>query len=307
MTMRFDGKVAILTGAGRGLGRAQAMLLAELGAKVVVNDLGVAIDGGSPSSAPALEVVEQIKASGGEAVANFSDVSRDEGVKALVAQAVAAFGGVDILVCNAGSITHNCPPDELEPGAFDKQLSLMVSGVGLLASAAWPYLAASGEGRVVLTSSSGGVFGLKVSATYGAAKGGVIGLMRCLTLDGEAVGIKVNALCPLGATRLFDGFSDDEQFNQWFNDRARPEYVAPLVAYLSHRECKPTGRAFLAGLGHISEIFTGLTRGWGAPGHKAEDIRDHFSEIEDRSGYAVPASSLAATGFIIRDAPIRGN
>lgn len=304
--MRFDGKVAVLTGAGRGLGREQALLLARRGAKVVVNDLGVAIDGGSPSSRPAQEVVDLISSEGGQAVANFSDVSCEAGVRNLVAEAVAAFGALDILVCNAGTIAHGTQPDSLSAEGFEQQLNLMVTGVGLLVSAAWPYLAASGEGRILLTSSSGGVFGIKTSAYYGAAKGGVIGLVRCLAMDGEPVGIKVNGLCPLASTRLFAGFSDNETFNQWFDDKARPEYVAPIVAYLSHRECEPTGRTFLAGLGHLSEIFTGLTPGWGLPGHEVEDVRDHFDQITDRTGYNVPTSSTGATGFIIKDAPVRG-
>lgn len=303
--MRFDGKVAVITGAGRGLGRAQGLLLAERGAKVVINDLGAAIDGSSASSEPALEVVNLIKAGGGEAIANFSDVSNDEGVRTLVQDAVDAYGGIDIVVGNAGMTMHGTDPSKLKPDTFEKYLDLMVSGLGLLVGAAWPHLVASGEGRVILTSSSGGVFGLKDNAYYGAAKGGVMGLLRCFALDGEAHGIKVNALCPLGATRLFAGFSDDEEFNTWFNDRARPEFVAPIVGYLAHRDCEPTGRAFLAGLGHVSEIFSGLTPGWSSPGHDIEDIRDHFGEIVDRSGYAVPASSLEATGFIIKDAPVR--
>jgi NAD(P)-dependent dehydrogenase (short-subunit alcohol dehydrogenase family) len=303
--MRFDGKVAVITGAGRGLGRAQALLLAQRGAKVVVNDLGSAIDGSSASSDPAMEVVAQIKAEGGEAIANFSDVSTDDGVRDLVRETVDAYGRLDILVGNAGMTMHGSDPSTLTPEMFDKYLDLMVSGLGLLVAAAWPHLVASGEGRVILTSSSGGVFGLKGNAYYGAAKGGVMGLLRCLALDGEEHGIKVNALCPLGATRLFAGFTDDEAFNNWFNDRARPEYVAPIVGYLAHRDCEPTGRAFLAGLGHVSEIFSGLTPGWSLPGHKIEDVRDNFAQIADRTGYAVPTSSMEGTGFVIKDAPVR--
>ncbi|UZW57421.1 SDR family NAD(P)-dependent oxidoreductase [Sphingobium sp. JS3065] len=302
--MRYDGKVAVITGAGRGLGREQALLLAERGAKLVVNDLGIAIDGSAPSSGPAQEVVDLIRQRGGEAVANFSDVSQDVGVRQLIADAVEAFGGVDIVVGNAGRTMHGAEPDSLTPELFEQYLSLMLSGLGLLVSAAWPYLAKSGEGRIILTSSSGGIFGLRSNPYYGAAKGGVIGLLRCLALDGEPVGIKVNALCPLGSTRLFAGFSTDENFNNWFNDRAKPEYVAPLVAYLAHRDCEATGRAFLAGLGHISEIFTGLTPGLNMPGHNMEDIRDNFAQITDREGYAQPTSALGATGFMISDAPV---
>ncbi|WP_189621827.1 SDR family NAD(P)-dependent oxidoreductase [Novosphingobium colocasiae] len=305
MTMRFDGKVAIVTGAGRGLGREQALLLARCGASVVVNDLGVAINGAFPSSDPAQEVVDLIRSEGGKAIANFSDVSTNEGVRNLVADAVKAFGGVDILVGNAGITMHGTAPENLVPEVFDKYLDLMVSGLGLLVAAAWPYLKASRAGRIVLTSSSGGIFGLQANPYYCAAKGGVIGLLRSLTLDGEAFGIKVNALCPLGSTRLFAGFTTDEEFNRWFDDRARPEYVAPMVGYLSHADCEPTGRAFLVGLGHVSEIFFGLTQGWNSRGHTIEDIRDHFAEIADRTGYVVPTSSMTATGSIIKDAPVR--
>jgi NAD(P)-dependent dehydrogenase (short-subunit alcohol dehydrogenase family) len=306
MIMSFKDKVAVVTGAGRGLGREQALLLAERGARVVVNDLGIAIDGSSPSSGPASEVVELIRAKGGQAIADFSDVSQDQGVKALVANAVEAFGGIDILVGNAGRTMHGAEPDNLTPELFDDYLDLMVSGLGLLVSAAWPHLAASGEGRIILTSSSGGIFGLRSNPYYGAAKGGAIGLLRCLALDGEEVGIKVNALCPLGSTRLFAGFSDDETFNNWFNEKAKPEYVAPIVAYLAHTDCEPTGRIFLAGLGHVSEIFVGITKGYNKLGHDIEDVRDHFSRIADREGYGVPASALEATGFMISDAPISG-
>lgn len=306
MEMRFDGKVAIVTGAGRGLGREQALLFARRGAKVVVNDLGVAIDGSDPSGEPAEEVVAAIRSEGGTAIADQSDVSTERGVRALVENAVTAFGSIDILVCNAGTIAYDTLPANLLQDKFDQQLHLMVSGVGLLVGAAWQYLAQSGEGRIVLTSSTGGIFGLPANAYYGAAKGGVIGMLRCLAIDGEGAGIKINAICPLGFSRLFAGFSDDETFNKWFIDNARAEYVAPLVGYLAHRQCDPNGRVFSSGLGHVSEIFTAITSGWSMRGHGIEDIRDNFGEITDKAKYAVPATALESSGFMFKDAPISG-
>lgn len=304
--MRFDGKVAVVTGAGRGLGREQALLLARRGARVIVNDLGGAIDGTMPSQQPANEVVDSILAEGFIAEPDFNDVSTPAGIRSLVDHAVTTFGAIDVLVCNAGTIVYGGTPDLLDAATFDRLHDLMVSGVGLLVGAAWPHLARSGEGRVILMSSSGGVFGIPANATYGAAKGGVIGLLRCLAIDGGPLGIKVNAVCPLAISRLFEGFSDDQAFNDWFAANARPEYVAPLVGYLAHRDCEPTGRVFNSGMGHVAEIFTGLTQGWKQQGHAIEDIRDHFDAITDRAGYAVPATALESTGLLFADAPLAG-
>lgn len=304
MTLRLDGKIAIVTGAGRGLGRSEALLLAERGANVVCNDLGVGIKSSDPSADPANEVCAEIRAAGGNAVADTNDVSTADGVRGLVEQAIEAFGGVDIIIANAGTTVHGTPPDQLKGEVFRKQLDLMVSGVGLLVGAAWPHLVRSGVGRVVVTSSTGGVFGSWDNAYYGAAKMGVVGLARSLALDGEPHGIKVNAVCPLGITRLFEGYSDDENFNRWFRENAPPEAVAPLVAYLAHADCEPTGRIFSTGLGHVSEIFVGLTPGWRKVHHTAEDIRDHFAEITDRTTYTIPATPLEATAAMLADAPI---
>jgi len=302
MDMRFDGKVAVITGAGRGLGRSEALLLAGRGARVVVNDLGVERDGHGRSTAPAQMVVDKIVSAGGIAIANGADVATEAGVRALISDAVQAFGGVDILVCNAGIITHNIEPPNIQWAELQRLLDLMVSGYAMTISAAWPHLMASQAGRVVLTSSTG-MLGLRGAAPYGAAKGGVFGLTRCLAVDGEPHGIKVNAICPLGMTRLFEGFSDDAGFNARFSKNAKPEYVAPTVGYLSHEECEPTGRLFLTGVGSVSELFVGSTPGWRQVDHEIEDVRANFAAITNTEGFVTPATGLAAGAALLRDMP----
>ncbi|MDF8335316.1 SDR family NAD(P)-dependent oxidoreductase [Novosphingobium cyanobacteriorum] len=302
--MSFDGRVVIVTGAARGLGRAYAMLLAQRGACVVINDLGVAIDGTGPSPEPAEAVASLIRAHGGKAIADHSDISTQSGVRSLVARTVEEFGAVDALVCNAGTIGYGTTPDKIEPDQFNSQLSLMVTGVGLLIGAAWDWLKRSGEGRIVLMSSAGGMFGIPANPYYTSAKGGVIGLLRGLAIDGAVFGIKVNAVCPLAYTRLFEGFSEDVAFNTWFKDNAKAEYVAPIVGYLAHSACEPTGRVFSSGLGHVSEVFIGLTAGWKQRAHSIEDIRDNFAQIVDRDGFAVPATAIESSATMFGDAPI---
>ncbi|WP_288483399.1 SDR family oxidoreductase [uncultured Novosphingobium sp.] len=246
----------------------------------------------------------ETRGAGGEAIADVSDVSTHDGVRALVDHAMEVFGQLDIIVANAGTITYDTPPEDLRPEPFASQFALMVTGVGLLVGAAWPHLVRSGAGRIVLTSSAGATFGSHHNAYYTAAKTAVVGITRAFALDGEGLGIKTNAICPLGMSHLFEGFSTDEIFNRWFEDNARPEAVAPMVAYLAHADCAPSKRVFSTGLGHVSEIFTGLTKGWHQAGHTPEDIRDQFTLIEDRSGYTVPMSALESTGAMFRDAPL---
>ena len=283
--LRFDGRVAIVTGAGRGIGRAYARLLAARGAQVVVNDLGGSVAGDGADRAPASSVVAEIVAAGGTAVADTHDVSRVEGAEAVVATALEEFGCVDVLVNNAGIMRWADMP-EVDADAVHAHLAVHTLGSFHTARAAWPHLVDQHYGRIVMTTSSG-VLGLRGNVAYATAKGGVIGLMRSLATAGARHGIHVNAIAPAAYTRMAGaGASPDEPLAA----RLAPELVAPMVAFLAHESCDTTGEIYTAGAGRFARLFIASTPGYvhtdGPP--TIEDVAANWSTINDESDYFVP-------------------
>ena len=279
MSIDFKGKVAIVTGAGAGLGRIHALELARRGAKVVVNDLGSSVDGSGGSSAAAQAVVEEIKAAGGEAIANGASVSDKKGAESIVADAVKAFGTVDILINNAG-ILRDKSFSKMTLEDFELIVSVHLLGSVYVTKAAWPVMIEKGYGRIVMTTSSSGLYGNFGQTNYGAAKLGVIGLMNTLKIEGEKKNIRVNAIAPIAATRMTEGLGIPEEFFK----KLKPELVTPAVIYLCS-ENAPTGTIIEAGAGHYSKVAI-----LEAPGAKlgdsvtAEDIEANFAKITDMTG-----------------------
>ncbi len=277
--IRFDGKVAIVTGAGGGLGRQHAPELARRGAKVVINDLGGSVDGSGGSSGAADKVVEEIKAMGGEAIANGSSVTDDAGVKHMVEQTMDAFGRIDILIANAG-ILRDKSFSKMEIADVEVVLDVHVMGTIKPTKAVWEIMKAQNYGRIVVTTSSTGLYGNFGQTNYGAAKLGLVGFMNTLKLEGQKNNIKVNAISPVAATRMTENLMPPEML-----EKLRPEFVTPGVVYLVSEDA-PTGVVLTAGAGVFAtaKIFEteGVYLGDGAL--SVEAVRDHWAQIEDQSG-----------------------
>lgn len=283
--LRFDDKVVIVTGAGRGIGRAYAHLFAARGGRVVVNDLGAAIDGRGDDTAPAAQVAGEILDRGGSAIANTDDISTKEGAEALVAETLERFGRVDALVNNAGIVRWAGLPD-LDADNLDAHYDVHVLGSFLPTRAVWPHFAARGAGRVVMTTSAG-VFGLPTNTGYATAKGGVIGLTRSLATAGREDGIAVNAIAPAAFTRMAGRPGPG-------TEHMDPALVAPLVAYLAHEDCPVTGEIYTAGARRFARIVIGTTDGYVHPEAEPsiEDVIAHWSEINDPTTMSVPTDLL---------------
>jgi NAD(P)-dependent dehydrogenase (short-subunit alcohol dehydrogenase family) len=291
----LSGRVAVVTGAGRGIGRAHAVALASRGAAVVVNDIGVGIDGSGPDAGPAAEVAEEIRNAGGRAVASTDDVATPEGGEALVARAGEEFGPVDIVVHNAGVVLAG--PFATQPLADVRRvLDVHLLGAWHVGQPAWRTMAARGFGRIVLTT-SGAIFGHPMVAAYAAAKHGIIGLTRSLHQEAVMAGldIKVNALAPIAATRMAR-----EAQKERFGALMDPAAVGEAVVYLASPACALSGEVVHAGAGHWCRIFLGQTPGWaaGAPGVTAEALGDHLAEAFDDAGFAVPPDTNTSTDLI---------
>jgi NAD(P)-dependent dehydrogenase (short-subunit alcohol dehydrogenase family) len=294
--LSFEGRVAVVTGAGRGIGRSYAVLLAERGASVVVNDLGGSMEGVGTDAGPASAVVGEIVAAGGAAMADTNDVSTSEGAGALVGAAIERFGRVDILINNAGVIRWAGFP-EANADNLAAHLAVHVGGSFHTTRAAWPHMVERGYGRVVMTSSAG-MFGLPNNVSYATAKGGVIGLARSLSTAGAEHGIKVNVIAPAAYTRMARGPGADD---------LPPDLVAPMVAFLAHEDCPVSGEIYAAGARRFARVFIGVTPGFLAatPRPTIEDVAGHWGEINDETGYSVPADlnawSAAFMAHLLRE------
>ncbi len=278
----FDGQVAIVTGAGGGLGRSHALELARRGARVVVNDLGGAVDGTGGSDSAAQKVVDEITAAGGEAVADYNTVATPEGGEAIVQTALDAFETVDIVINNAGILRdksfHNLTPELLEP-----VIAVHLLGAFYVTMPAWNIMRDKGYGRIVNTSSNSGLLGNFGQSNYGAAKLGIVGLTRVLANEGKAKGIKANAIAPVAKTRMTEDLMGS------LGDKLGPEDVTPTVVFLAHEDCPVSGEVYSVAGGVVARYFLGLTPGWYGEDHSVEDVRDHFDEIRDETDYIVPA------------------
>ncbi len=288
----FDGKVAIITGAGGGLGKQHALSLASRGALVVVNDLGGAVDGSGSDAGAAQLVVDEIKAAGGEAVPNTDSVATPEGGESIVQTAIDAYGRVDIVVNNAGILRdktfHNMTPDLLEP-----VLDVHLRGAFNVTKPAWVHMREQQYGRVISTSSAAGVFGNFGQTNYGAAKMGLVGLTRVLAVEGARYNIQANAIAPLALTRM----TEDIMGN--LGEKLSASLVAPIVTYLAHESCDATGRLFSVGGGRVAEVFIAEVPGFYKEDLTAEDVADNWAAVTEREGYSVPRNLGEETGLYV--------
>jgi len=284
--IRFDNRVAIITGAGGGLGRTYALDLASRGAKVVVNDLGGASDGTGGNNRAADLVVKEIEEAGGTAVANYDSVATPEGGEGICNTAIENFGKIDIVVNNAG-ILRDKSFAKLEPKDLEAVLDVHLKGAFFVSQPAFRNMKENGFGRFIFTASAAGVFGNFGQAIYGAAKMGLVGLMHVLAVEGARNNIKANAIAPIANTRLTQDLLGP------IADKLDAECVTPLVTYLVSEECEITHELFSVGGGRFARAFIGLVPGWNAgPDAKvsAEEVMANIGQIRAEEGYIVPNS-----------------
>ncbi|OBJ93267.1 short-chain dehydrogenase [Mycolicibacterium conceptionense] len=275
-TLRFDDRVAVITGAGRGLGREYALLLASRGARVVVNDPGGSLTGDGSDAAPAQQVVDEIVSAGGQAVAVTDSVATAEGGQAIIDKAVEQFGRVDILIHNAGTVRRGSLK-ELTYNDFEAVLDVHLRGAFHVVRPAFPLMCEAGYGRVVLTSSIGGLYGNHEVANYAAAKAGILGLCNVVALEGAAEGVRCNAIVPGAVTRMAEGLDTSAY------PPMGPELVAPAVGWLTHETCSVTGEYFVAIAGRLARAAVVESPGVYRPAWTVEEVGEQMDRIRDIS------------------------
>lgn len=293
MTIRFDGKVALVTGAGGGLGRCHALELARRGAKVIVNDLGGSLEGTGGSLSAAGAVVEEIRAAGGEAVANGDSVSDPKGAENMIAQAVDAFGGIDILINNAG-ILRDKTFAKMTLEDFQAVVDVHLMGAVYVTKAAFPVMKERNYGRIIMTTSASGLYGNFGQSNYGAAKLGLVGLANTLKLEGDKFNIRANCIAPVALTRMTDGLMPDGAA-----ERLAPSLVTPAVLYLCSEDA-PTGHVIEAGAGYFSKVE--IVEGAGVHLEGAvtpDDVAAHYAEICDMSAARTFTASFDAVAAVL--------
>lgn len=270
--LRFDNRVAVITGAGRGLGRAYALELASRGAKVVINDVGGSLQGHGADAGPAQEVVNEIKAAGGEAVACTASVATVEGGKAIIQAAIDAFGRIDILIHNAGNVRRGSLK-EMSYEDFDAVLDVHLRGAFNVVRPAFPLMCKQGYGRIVLTSSVSGLYGNHNVVNYAMSKTGMVGLCNVAALEGAAEGVKCNIIAPGAVTRMAEGL-DTSQYPPM-----GPELVAPVVGWLSHESCSITGEILSSMAGRVSRMYIAESPGVYQPAWSVEQVGERIDSI----------------------------
>lgn len=290
----FTNQVAVVTGAGRGLGRLYALDLARRGASVVVNDLGGTMHGDGSDGAVADQVVAEITEHGGRAVASYESVDCPDGGQAIIDSAIEHFGRLDAVISNAG-IFNSVPFEQLSADDWRHMLRVHLDGGFYLSQPAYTVMMAQKYGRFVFISSSAGNFGQPMEAHYAAAKTGLVGLSNVIAIEGAAHGITSNTVLPTGFSRMVTETVGDEKFlaESGFMQAIRPELVVPLVSFLASRDCTVTHRNYSACAGRYARVFTGLSNGWLADADSdpsAEDIRAHLDELSATDEFIVPES-----------------
>jgi NAD(P)-dependent dehydrogenase (short-subunit alcohol dehydrogenase family) len=277
MQRRFDDRVVVITGAGRGLGRAYALLLAGLGARIVINDNGSALAGDGTDTGVAQSVVNEITGLGGEAVASTDSVATEAGGKAIIEAALDNWGRIDALIHSAGN-TRFDPFAEMTHEAFRSIVEVHLMGAFNVARPAFPHMAKAGFGRVVLTGSIGGIYSMAGVAGYAVAKSGMIGLNNIIAIEGAEHGIKSNVILPGAVTRMAEGL-DISQYPPM-----EPEMVAPVAGYLAHADCAVTGELYVSVAGRIARAFVAETPGVYRPDWTIDSIADNLAAIRDPAG-----------------------
>lgn len=288
--LRFDGRVAVVTGAGRGLGRSYALLLARRGAHVLVNDLGADVTGRGSDAGPARTVVAEIEAAGGSATASVASVASAEGARSIIGDALARWGRIDVLINNAGPGSEPSTIDQVDEAELRRMFEVHVYGALFTIGAAWPHMADNGYGRILNTSSSG-AFGLTGEYAYTGAKAALLGVTKALAVDGEALGIKVNAVLPIAYTRLVE-LVPDEAVREWMRSTFQPDHVAAVAVALVHENVPFTGEVLSAGGGRVARAFFGVVPGLWDTSITPERVLEHAAEYLTTDEFTILNSTM---------------